>query len=468
MACLLLAKPANAGHEQISRFMLDERHYMQQIERLADADTLKALNEYKLLTHWQQVATIANQFSNTADLNMINGPADWFAIATNRIGDIKNLADNLAAQIVLQAETDASTLVWKRWLWLLLVAAFSAAVAWYLTLQYRHLRKRVATIRTMLQSAAEDKDFSKQINDDGYDELGAIARAFNRHIAEVSEAMLKIAQCISATGSSLSAMDNSTQQTYKASQTEQHQTGMIATAVTEMAQTSGEIARNMQDAASKSSEIRTKLVSTTTTMNNTRSTFDTLLREIDETDAILRKLVESSQSIQGLVNTIEGIAEQTNLLALNAAIEAARAGEQGRGFAVVADEVRNLAKRTQQSTEEIYSLVNALRASSDGAQAQMEKSQNSSKQASERVYHSAEDLAQLSRIMQEMDDILAQVASAAEEQTTVSQDINHNVLHVATTAEKTLERCESANGLMATLNDNFGKARAMIDQFKLR
>ena len=198
-----------------------------------------------------------------------------------------------------------------------------------------------------------------------------------------------------------------------------------------------------------------------------KNSMDKLSAEIARIDTIMQALVSNSQSIQGLLDTIQGIAEQTNLLALNAAIEAARAGEQGRGFAVVADEVRSLANRTQESTEKIHQLLSDLHNHSNAAQEQMETSKKLTDNTQETIRDNAEKLQSLMSLLGDMDDDLAQVATGSEEQSQVCEDINQRVTSVATAANNSLEKTQHTQDSIEAMNSEFQTIAKKISIFKL-
>lgn len=245
------------------------------------------------------------------------------------------------------------------------------------------------------------------------------------------------------------------------------QTDQIATAMTEMSQTSAEIATNMQQSASETEILQTQGKEGRSRIDAGEESVRQLDAEIDKSYEIVKELSDNTHAISGLLATIEGIAQQTNLLALNAAIEAARAGEQGRGFAVVADEVRSLSQRTQASTEEIQGMISKLRKSSDHAMKSMSNSKEMTDVTTDLVVKNAEMVETIFASIDRLNMVISQVATAAEEQTHVSDDINRNVHDVASLSDQTLNSVEQSNKTVKDIRRGFESLMMQIESYKL-
>ena len=224
----------------------------------------------------------------------------------------------------------------------------------------------------------------------------------------------------------LGAMDSSTQSAAR----QQSETDQVATAINQMAVSVQEVASNAQRTAEAASRADSEAATGTEVVNRTGAAIGRLAQDIQQAGDVIHELEAHSNDITKVLDVIRGIAEQTNLLALNAAIEAARAGEQGRGFAVVADEVRSLASRTQQSTQEINSMIGALQG---GARQAVEVMQRSREQAMQSVEHAAQAARSLQGINSRVNEISAmsiQIAAAVEQQSAVSENINQNIVSI--------------------------------------
>ncbi len=220
---------------------------------------------------------------------------------------------------------------------------------------------------------------------------------------------------------------------------QQQETRAVATAVHEMAATVHEVARNTATAAESAQKANDAAGKGHQTTQQAVSDINGLVGRIEQTATVINRLNEDAEQVGTVLEVIRGIAEQTNLLALNAAIEAARAGEQGRGFAVVADEVRTLAGKTQQSTEEIREIIEKLQGGSVTAVEAMTAAQESGQQGANQVHQVASALNEITQLVQQINDMNTQIASAAEEQSAVAEEINNNITRLNHLGEESAE-----------------------------
>ncbi len=239
----------------------------------------------------------------------------------------------------------------------------------------------------------------------------------------------------------------------------------VATAMNEMVATVHEVARNAADTARATEQADKEVDQGKQVVTRTIEGINRLATEVDQASQAISKLAKDSEQIGGVVDVIRSIAEQTNLLALNAAIEAARAGEQGRGFAVVADEVRTLASRTQESTEEIQNMIERLQQASNEAVQVMEQGQRISQESVEQAMHTGESLDSITQAVKAIYDMSTQIASAAEEQSSVSEEINQNLTNIHQVAEATASQSvETARSTQELLLEA-DRLRALVRQF---
>ncbi|TNC82430.1 MAG: methyl-accepting chemotaxis protein [Oleiphilus sp.] len=212
----------------------------------------------------------------------------------------------------------------------------------------------------------------------------------------------------------------------------------VASAMAEMSATAQEVANHAASAADAAKEADQAAVDSVSTMQNAQSSVNRLSEQVGKTVETVKKLAEDTNEVGTVLSVIRGIAEQTNLLALNAAIEAARAGEQGRGFAVVADEVRTLAQKTQQSTEEIEGIINNVQNGAKDTVSVMDASAETTNQSATLFAEAADKLNVVTQSVERITDLSHQVATAAEEQTNVSEDITRTIVEVSDLVEETV------------------------------
>ncbi len=260
---------------------------------------------------------------------------------------------------------------------------------------------------------------------------------FAEMVATMRNMMKQVADAsvqVSAAAEELSA---SSAQTNAQVQLQQAEITQVATAMNEMAATVLDVAKNASSAADAAKTAHAETDNGHKVVADVVDVIHQLASDIDRAAADMMKLVNDSQEIGSVLDVIQGIAEQTNLLALNAAIEAARAGDQGRGFSVVADEVRSLASRTQDSTEDIQKRITTVQQSSEVTSNQMEEGKARGMQTVEYANLAGEALKAISASVAAINDMNAQIATAAEEQSSVAEEINHNITNISQSVEET-------------------------------
>ncbi|MDF0748826.1 methyl-accepting chemotaxis protein [Marinobacter sp. 71-i] len=332
----------------------------------------------------------------------------------------------------------------------------------------RMIVQSVGVLRKQLDNIAQGEgDLTQRIPVETDDDLGKLAVSFN-HVLENLQTMIGSIQNLSkqlgegASELSTAASDNSngvTRQTDAIS--------MVATAINEMQSAIEEVAGNASRAADITKQAQEKGRNGATIIRNSSVQVQRLAAQISKAVEVIRKLSQDSENITSVLDVIREIADQTNLLALNAAIEAARAGEQGRGFAVVADEVRTLAKRTQQSTEDIQTMITALQTGVADIVAVME---TGSKEAVETEKLATEAEAELQGILESMADISdmnTSVASATEEQTQVVDEINRSVTEINDLAAEGMKRSGSIDRISKSLDDYARELEQQTGRFRV-
>lgn len=300
---------------------------------------------------------------------------------------------------------------------------------------YLAVLKSITELRSGIQQVAEG-DLTVRVNLATRDELRQIAGQVNEMTARFHELVGKVLGSSGQLASTAEELSATSGQTSQGIVEQMSQTDQVATAVNEMSTTVQEVARSAAATSEATHNASREVGTGHDVVRETVSNIDALAREIRDTAGLVHRLGESSDEIGNVVDVIRGIAEQTNLLALNAAIEAARAGEQGRGFAVVADEVRTLAGRTQKSTGEIQAMIEGLQSGARQAVQAMESSTSRTEESVASAARAGEALASISQSVTTITDMSAQIASAAEEQSTVAEEINRNITQIAHISEQ--------------------------------
>ena len=309
---------------------------------------------------------------------------------------------------------------------------FAVLAALILAAFLRLITKPLFSLRDALFDIAQGEgDLTQRLKVAGSDELGQVATAFNSFIENIHI----LIEDFKGSAVNLASMVTKITEVSERSRSEcerQHQeTDMVAAAVSQMSAAAQEIATHAQSAADAAREADEEGARGGVVVHEAIETIQKLADEIDSATVVITDLESNVSNISAMVDVIRGIAEQTNLLALNAAIEAARAGEQGRGFAVVADEVRTLASKTQESTEEINGLIDRLQAASKEAVKAMATSRATGEITVSKADKAGESLQIIARSVSTISDMNVQIATASEEQTAVTEDIARNVVTIA-------------------------------------
>ena len=310
-------------------------------------------------------------------------------------------------------------------------------------------------------------DLTQRIHIQTQDEVGQLAASFNQFVESLHELIGHIRQEAESLGNSAAMGLKRSANTVHELGNQKQEIAMVATAVTEMASATAEIAHNAENTAAAAQQSSVSSTDGRNLVNETRGSITSLANEVGEATEVILELSRHANDISSVLGTIQSIAEQTNLLALNAAIEAARAGEQGRGFAVVADEVRVLSKRTQASTTEIQSTIDTLQRTTQQAVALMEKSQALASHSVADAEAASKALDEITRAVSLISDMSTQIATAAEEQSKVTDEITANITAIKEVGDELAEETNQSQRDAHQLRQQASQLNAQVARFIL-
>jgi len=345
------------------------------------------------------------------------------------------------------------------------ISIISSALIYFLGRTIIDALKNVAA--TMEDIAEGEGDLVSRLEQIGNDEITDVARAFNKFVSKIHGTISNTKNATSllvheATELSQIAYTTSTDIEKQSSETE-----LVASAITEMSATSKQVADLTAHAMTAVQEAQLDTANGKKSVDESQETTNVLAREIEEATESITKLRENSEDIGSVLDVINNIAAQTNLLALNAAIEAARAGEQGRGFAVVADEVRTLATRTHESIQEIHNTVEELQMLSKTASERMDNSCKKAMISVQQAANTSDALRKIEDSVSIITDMNVQIATSTEEQSHVTEELNRSIVNINDVSKKTAEGATKTQQIGSHIEEKFNELNNLLGHFKI-
>ncbi|MCE2595846.1 methyl-accepting chemotaxis protein [Motilimonas cestriensis] len=390
--------------------------------------------------------------------------------ANQQMAQVEQLLTSFTAQAQNESETAKNTAdkaVKTAVFYIIIVTLISAAVAAIIGFTIaRSIHKPLALITPVLKVMAEG-NMTQRVDYQSNDEFGTLSESLNTLVDSMAEVLSKISQGSLQLVQEANNAAEISDRTMARVADQKNQTDQVATAISEMEVSVGEVFRSTENTLSEVTLANEDTDTGRELVAKNRQLTEELASSINEAVSITQKLEEFSANIGSILDVIRGIAEQTNLLALNAAIEAARAGEQGRGFAVVADEVRTLATRTQQSTVEIQAMIENLQKSSRQVANVMHQSQEQTNYCVDQTRLTDEALQAVASRMEAIKEMSVHVAQATEEQITVSQDIARNINGITEVALETEREASDSARISEVLAQLIEQQQALIRRFKV-
>ncbi|MBE9504259.1 MAG: methyl-accepting chemotaxis protein [Proteobacteria bacterium] len=455
-------------HEKFIQLVTAQDTYIKVFLSFADAENKEVYNE-KL--QGQAVAEVARMRKVATD-KAIKGnfgidPVYWFKTITQKINLLKEVENHLSENViegveVLRSQARSAEVVF------IVVTVVVFLVTFTLSYLFsRSITNPVQKVAEMAESMAKG-NLGMTLAINSKDEIGILASSFNRMSINMKNLVTEISQASSQVASASEQISSASEQMSAGAEHQNKQTDQVATATEEMSATVLEVAKNSSEAseaAKKAAEVATKGGDV---VSQTIEGMDRIAVSVKESAKTIEALGKSSDEIGEIIEVIDDIADQTNLLALNAAIEAARAGEQGRGFAVVADEVRKLAERTTKATKEIAGMIKTIQTETTGAVSSMSAGTLEVEKGVELANEAGSSLKQIEEVVGNVTGMIAQIATASEEQSAAAEEISSNVEAVASVTRETTAGVQQTFAATQDLSKLASDLQEMVGKFTVQ
>lgn len=419
-----------------------------------------SLADYKEQAHQAVAAFINDDKLNGSSL--LNQSSKTSSAILKIIKQQYNRNKNIEAGIVQALHESTVDVSFSIYLLLVVMLVVGIGMSLFLA---NIISRALISLQSTVEHIEKSGDLTVRSDVHGNDEIGHLAAAFNRLVGNMLNIVSEVKQKSDQLANAAEELSTITEKTGHGVQQQSDEIRQVATAMNEMSATVSEVANNAQQASDSAMEGNNEATNGSSVVAQTISAISDLASDVQASANVIEKLKQDSENIGTVLDVIKNIAEQTNLLALNAAIEAARAGEQGRGFAVVADEVRTLAQRTQDSTSEIEVLVETLQTGAQQAVEVMGQSRKKAEDTVQQAERAGQSLDAITQSVAKILDVNTQIASAAEEQSATTEEINRSVNNIQAIAEQTAEGAGLTSTSSNQLSGFGNELRSLVGKF---
>ncbi|WP_339386444.1 methyl-accepting chemotaxis protein [Vibrio caribbeanicus] len=427
-----------------------------QSARLSSLNLQTLLAEQQVKSQW---STDGEWLSVFAPIKIAN--QTWGVVfempRSSVLADARALDQTISQQVETSVKTELLAGI-------LLVLAGLATIAWSAARLVKPIRDVVFRLNDI---ASGEGDLTQRLEVKSQDEIGELAIGFNLFLGKLQSIIGDVVDTTLKIGTTSKQSRNAAQQTRASSDSQFREVDLVATASEEMTQTAGLVVQNAEVAVNAANKANEAAGEGQKVIEQSQQEMMKLVERMTAAVPVVEELASNNSNITEILTVIEGISEQTNLLALNAAIEAARAGEQGRGFAVVADEVRGLASRTQQSVGEIRQVIESVQKGTHDVVKAIEEGNHLANESSVHVENAALELRQIFTAISSINDMNSQIVKAAEEQQAVSAEVNLNVSNIRELSAQILSQAEGSESVSSTIGDLSLKQQQLVNQFRV-
>ncbi len=465
---------SNSDVDMISEASNHQQEVLKNLEELVQVDPNREQEinglRYEFEQYWASASKLAaGMIEGDMDLNAMAAGANTankkYTDFQDKLALLRQGNQQLLSEEIGQASRESRQAIFAGVVIALLMVAILIVSALYIALYTTGAVNQI--VHSLAGMSTGKGDLTVRLKTHAKDEIGSLVNNFNGFITHLQLLVRVIANLSIGVSDGSEKVNTVAASTRKGIELQQDEINQVAAAVTQMSATAAEVAKSAESASDATSKAKQETASSMKVMHENIGAISNLAADVGEIREVIQHLAKESELIGKASDIIQSVAEQTNLLALNAAIEAARAGEQGRGFAVVADEVRALAARTGESTSEIGSIIERLQSGTTQAVKKMEVSQQNAEMAMDQSRKAENSLDAINEHVDLINGMNQQVASAAEEQSRVSEEISTNIIRINELSERTVDQASDAAKASSELAEQADNLRKIVYEFKV-